>query len=96
MTPRAPSSHPPFGTESRWLPTMTVFDEAPRKRHPVVAGRIGLDLETERRHFFPEPLARVAPHRPPREALRAVGRRRARGKLAQVGDHSCGVHGASS
>ena len=29
MTPREPSSHPPFGTESRWLPTMTVFAEAP-------------------------------------------------------------------
>ena len=29
MTPRQPSSQPPFGTESRWLPTMTVFVEAP-------------------------------------------------------------------
>ena len=29
VTPRHPSSHPPFGTESRWLPTMTVFDDAP-------------------------------------------------------------------
>ena len=29
ITPRQPSSHPPLGTESRWLPTMTVFGEAP-------------------------------------------------------------------
>ena len=29
ITPRQPSSQPPFGTESRWLPTMTVLGEAP-------------------------------------------------------------------
>src|SRR2546426_2930082 len=28
-TPRHPSSHPPLGTESRWLPTMTVRLDAP-------------------------------------------------------------------
>ena len=39
-----------------------------------------------------EPRARVAPHRPPGEALRAVGRRGERGELAQVGDDGIGAH----
>ena len=29
MTPSAPSSQPPFGTESRWLPTITVRSDWP-------------------------------------------------------------------
>ena len=29
ITPSAPSSHPPLGTESRWLPMMTVRSDAP-------------------------------------------------------------------
>ena len=31
ITPSAPSSHPPLGTLSRWLPTMSVSGESPRR-----------------------------------------------------------------
>src|ERR1051325_2165137 len=40
VTPSAPSSQPPLGTESTWLPTMTVLSDAPgsvAKRFPAAS-----------------------------------------------------------
>ena len=58
------------------------------QRHPVVAGRVGVDAQAELGDLGLEPLARVAPHRSPRETLRAIGRRRARRQLAEIINHA--------
>ena len=92
MTPRQPSSQPPFGTESRWLPTMTVFGDAPGSVTQLLPAESVSIVQAELGDLAVEPLARVAPHRPPGEALRAVGRRGARGELAQVGDDPLCIH----
>ena len=44
IMPRLPSSHPPFGTESRWLPSSSAFSEVARQRDPAIAGRIVMML----------------------------------------------------
>ena len=61
------------------------------QRHPVVAGRIGLDVQAELRDLAGEPGARIAPDRSPGEALGAVGIRGPRGELAQIGDDALGA-----
>ena len=59
---------------------------------PVMnAQRVVADLR-ELADLAGEPVARVAPHRTPGEALRAVGRGCSRGELAQIGNNALGVH----
>src|SRR5262245_18030415 len=62
-----------------------------RQRDPVVTGRVGRHPQAERGHVIAEPRARVAPHRPPGQTLRAVGCARAGRQRAQIGDHAFGL-----
>src|SRR5947208_16824622 len=64
-----------------------------RKGDPVVAGRIGADAQPELRDLAAKPVARLAPHRTPREPLRPVWRRSARSQLAKIVHDVLRIHG---
>ena len=74
---------------SRFSATRPAASPSCCRRNPVSIAQAELgDLACE-------PRARVAPHRPPGEALRAVGCRGARRELAQIGDDAFSVHSAA-
>src|SRR5438093_1092953 len=75
---------------------MTADDHRLRRRagkgDPVVAGRIGVDAQPELRDPAAKPVARLAPHRTPREPLRPVCRRGAGSQLAKIVDDALSLH----
>src|SRR5207302_10511750 len=79
---------------------MTTDDHRLRRRDkkgdPVVAGRDGADAQPELRDLAAKPVARLAPHRTPREPLRPVWRRSARSQLAKIVDDALRIHGEDS
>ena len=83
-TPRQPSNQPPFGTESRWLPSTRAPSESPRSvvhefppASEVVFYRKPFQLALK-------PLPRLKPGRTPRDALRAIRIGRQVAKLLKV------------
>ena len=75
---------------------MTVRSRLARQGHPAVAGGVHGRLQADRRELGTHPLARVAPHRPPGQALRAVSSGGPRGQLSEIGDDVPGAHARAS
>ena len=75
---------------------ITVRSDCARQRRPAVAGGIDLRRDAERRQLAVEPLPRLAPHRSPGQALRAVGGGGEGRELAEVGNDISCAHDAWS
>ena len=87
ITPRAPSSQPPSGTESRCEPSATAGSVTALEVRPEVAGLVALRLEADLAEQLGEEAPRGAPLLAPAEPPRAAGTAGAAVELAQVGDH---------
>ena len=92
ITPSAPSSQPPFGTESRWPPMITVRSDAPLSVAQLLPAASISGVMPSVGQLAVEPLPGVAPHRPPRQPLRAVGCRGQGRELAEIGDDVLCAH----
>ena len=86
MTLSAPSSQPPFGTESMWPPISSARSDVAAQREPLVARGVDLLLGAGTGDLPAQPLARPLPGVRPRDALRAVLVAGQLPKLAQLVD----------
>ena len=86
-TPSGPSSQPPFGTESRWPPMITVSGRAPGSVVQRLPAASLLGVQARSGQTLVEPGSRVAPNRSPRHALGAISVAGPRRQGAQVIDH---------
>ncbi len=96
MSPSAPSSQPPAGTESTCEPTITKPVLLARQVGPHVAGRVGGDLDRQLLELAAHELARLDPLVGPGHAARAAFAAGQVGQLAQVGENAIGVHQATA
>ena len=85
--PRAPSSQPPFGTESMCPPSSERPRAGAAEGHPLVAGGVKLALDAEPGQLGVEPRPRALPRLRPGKALRAVLVLTQRSQLSQVREH---------
>ena len=89
ITPSAPSSQPPFGTESTCEPTTTVSGRSPASARPEVAGLVDVDRRpAARRGARAGTRARSTHSSRPAQAPRAVRAAGQLGERAQVGDRA--------
>src|SRR6476661_3204796 len=63
-----------------------------RQRDPVIAGSVGLHIQTVGCQCLTKPPASIAPHRSPRDALRAVRVAGPRGQRAEIGNYIACAH----
>ena len=89
ITPSAPSSQPPSGTESRCEPSASAgaAGRAPSSRAQRLPASSGSASSADLGEQLAEERARLAPGRRPAEPLRAALVAGPPGELAQVGDH---------
>ena len=92
ITPSAPSSQPPEGTESMWEPTAITSSDAPAtSAHRFPAASTVTSAGTSSTSS-PQEGARGGPLVGPAHAPGPAGTARPAIQLAQVGDHARGVH----
>ena len=94
ITPSAPSSHPPFGTLSRWLPTTNVSRPLAAQNRPQVSGFVLVDLDRQRRQRFTQHRPCCEPLGCPRQTATALGPPGVIGQGAEVGDDPFVIVGA--
>ena len=81
---QAPSSQPPFGTESRCPPISSAFGDSPLQRHPIVPRRVLMMLDRQWRNFVREPFARFQPGLASRRRVARRCRRRSARAIPSV------------
>ena len=89
-TLRQPSSHPPFGTESRCPPISNARVGRAAQREPLVPGLVDLLDRAGAFELRAEELPRLLPRVRPRDPLSAVFVARQRAQLVQFGDRARG------
>ena len=92
-TPSAPSSQPPFGTESMCDPITTVSGRAPSQARPQVARLVDIDGDGQLAQPVAQKPARVVPFGGPAQSARAAGAAGEVGERSQVGDGAVGAGG---
>ena len=86
ITPSAPSSQPPFGTESMCEPITTVSGARAGEPGPEVAGLVDLDLDGQLGERLAQQPARVLPLVRPAQPARSARPAGQLGERAQIGD----------
>ncbi len=93
MTPSAPSSQPPFGTESMCDPITTVSGRAPSQARPQVARLVDVDRDGQLAQPVAQKAAGGVPLGGPAHPARAAGAAGETGERSQVGDGAVGLGG---
>ena len=90
ITPSAPSSQPPFGTLSRWLPTTSMSSRSPRSTAHRLPASSSSTSTGKRGQRLAQHRPRLQPVGRPRKPAAALGAAGVIGQGAQVGDDSFG------